>query len=76
MSEYGLVTPGLRVKLEEIVGASYVSDASDDLEKHAIDESLEPPHPPEVVVSPASTEEVSAIMALAYAERVPVTPQG
>jgi glycolate oxidase len=76
MDEYGKVTPEIRSRLEEIVGARYVSESAEDLEKHAIDESLEPPHPPEVVVSPASTGEVSAIMKLAHAERVPVTPQG
>lgn len=76
MGEYGRVTQEIRRKLEEIVGDKYVSDSADDLEKHAIDESLEPPHPPEVVVSPAITEEVSAVMRLAYAERIPVTPQG
>jgi glycolate oxidase len=76
MDDYGQVSSEIRARLEEIVGAKYVSESAEDLEKHAIDESLEPPHPPEVVVSPACTEEVSAIMELAYSERVPVTPQG
>jgi glycolate oxidase len=76
MPEYGQVTQELRRKLEEIVGARHVSESPEDLEKHAIDESLEPPHPPEVVVSPGSTEEVSAVMRLAHSERIPVTPQG
>jgi len=76
MAEYGKVTPEVRRRLEEIVGAEHVSDAQEDLEEHGIDESLEPPHPPEVVVRPGSTEEVSAVMRLAYEERIPVTPQG
>jgi glycolate oxidase len=76
MSEYGRVAPEIRRRLEEIVGSSNVSDSSEDLEKHAIDESLEPPHPPEVVLRPRSTEEVSAVMRLAFEERIPVTPQG
>jgi glycolate oxidase len=76
MNEYNRVTPEVRRRLEKIVGTKYVSDSSEDLEKHAIDESLEPPHPPEVVVRPGSTEDVSAIMELAYKERIPVTPQG
>ena len=76
MSEYGRVTPEIRRRLEEIVGSSNVSDSSEDLEKHAIDESLEPPHPPEVVLRPRSTEEVSAVMGHAFEERIPVTPQG
>jgi len=76
MSEYGRVTPEIRRRLEEIVGSSNISDSAEDLEKHAIDESLEPPHPPEVVLRPRSTEEVSAVMELAFEERIPVTPQG
>ncbi len=76
MSEYGRVTPEIRRRLEEIVGSSNVSDSDKDLEKHAIDESLEPPHPPEVVLRPRSTEEVSAVMGHAFEERIPVTPQG
>lgn len=76
MTDYGTVSPAIRGRLEEIVGTTHVSDAVEDLEKHSIDESLEPPHPPEVVVRPESTDEVSAIMRLAYEERIPVTPQG
>jgi len=76
MDEYGRVSLEIRHRLETIVGAENVSDAAEDLEKHAIDESLEPPHPPEVVVRPRSAGEVSAVMRLAYEERIPVTPQG
>jgi glycolate oxidase len=76
MVEYGRVTPKIRDRLEVIVGVDNVSDAVEDLEKHAIDESLEPPHLPELVVRPGNTEEVSAVMRLAHGERIPVTPQG
>jgi len=76
MDEYGTLTQQIRKELETIVGAENVSSSPDDLEKHAIDESLEPPHPPHVVVKPRSTVEVSAIMKIAYREKIPVTPQG
>jgi glycolate oxidase len=76
MDEYGRLTQDIRKRLEEIVGGDNVSESSEDLEKHGTDESLEPPHHPEVVVKPVSTEEVSAIMKLANKERLPVTPQG
>ncbi|UCD45652.1 MAG: FAD-binding oxidoreductase [Candidatus Bathyarchaeota archaeon] len=76
MSKYGRVTPETRTRLAEIVGEKNVSDAEEDLEKHGIDESLEPPYPPELVVFPASTEQVSAVMKLAHEKRIPVTPQG
>lgn len=76
MVEYGRVKPEILRKLEEIVGASNVSLSPEDLEKHSVDESLEPPHPPEVVVKPVCTAEVSDIMRLAYEYNIPVTPQG
>ena len=76
MADYGKVTQEIRFQLEEIVGKDNVSDSKEDLEKHGIDESLEPAHYPEVIVQPVSTDEVSAIMKLAQAERIPVTPQG
>ena len=76
MVEYGKITQETINKLRGIVGDNKVSLDDEIIEKHAIDESLEPPHPPEVVVSPTSTQEISEIMKLAYSERIPVTPQG
>jgi glycolate oxidase len=76
MSEYGKVTPEILRVLEGIIGEKNVSTSAEDLEKHALDESLEPPHRPEVVVRPGDTREVSAVMRLASEHRIPVTPQG
>lgn len=76
MVNYGRVTLYLKKRLEDIVSEKYVSDAPEDLEKYSKDESLTPPHPPEIVVKPVSVEEVSAIMKLAYENLIPVTPQG
>jgi len=76
MIEYGKVTPEILKKLEGIVGEKNVSTSDEDLEKHSLDESLEPPHRPEVVVKPGDTGEVSAVMRLASEHRIPVTPQG
>jgi glycolate oxidase len=76
MEEYRRVKPEILGKLKDIVGAPNVSLSPEDLEKHAVDESLEPPHPPEVVVKPGSTAEVSYIMRLSYENKIPVTPQG
>ena len=76
MIEYGRVTPEILRKLEGIVGEKNVSTSDEDLEKHSLDESLEPPHRPEVVVRPGDTGEVSAVMRLASEHRIPVTPQG
>jgi len=76
MASYGRVTPYLKKRLEEIVSEKNVSDAPEELEKYSKDESLAPPHPPEIVVKPASVGEVSLIMRLAYENLLPVTPQG
>src|SRR3990170_2580180 len=76
MNKYGPVTAEVRHRLEEITGPDNVSDSEEDLKKHAVDESIEPPHCPEIVVKPGNTEEVSEILKLAYERRIPVTPQG
>jgi glycolate oxidase len=76
MAEYSRVSSEIRQRIEDIVGVENVLDSNEDLEKHGIDESLEPPHYPEIVVKPSSSSEVSAIMKLAFAKRIPVTPQG
>lgn len=73
---YNKVTPTITQKLEEIVGKENVSCSKEVLANYAKDESLEPPHFPEVVVRPDTTEEVSKILKLASTEKIPVTPQG
>ncbi len=76
MPEYNKVTPELWKQIEAIVGTENVSSSPEDLEKHAVDESPLEPHPPQLVVRPGSTEEVSRVMRLANENMVPVTPQG
>jgi glycolate oxidase len=76
MTNYGRVTPAILRELESIVGSKSLSILSEDLEKHSKDESLEPPHTPEVIVYPMSTGEISTVMKLASANNIPVTPQG
>lgn len=74
--EYNEVTPELWKQIEAIVGQENVSSSPEDLEKHAVDESPLEPHPPQLVVRPGSTEEVSRVLRLANEKIVPVTPQG
>jgi len=76
MSEYEVLTPEIRERLEEIVGEENVSSLPQDIEEHAIDESPLEPHPPELVVKPANTEEVSEVLKLANEELIPVVAQG
>jgi glycolate oxidase len=66
----------VKLKLEAIVGTKNVSFSKDDIEKASVDESPLKPHPPEVVVKPITTAEVSAIMKLANQKLIPVVAQG
>ncbi len=75
--DYAKVDAELVAKLTEIVGKESVSTDPDTLKKYSRDETpLVPGHPPEVVIMPGSTEEVSKALALANERRVPVTFRG
>ncbi|MFP3950918.1 MAG: FAD-binding oxidoreductase [Candidatus Bathyarchaeia archaeon] len=76
MSEYNVLTPCIRKRIEEIVGKDNVSSIPQDLDEYAIDESPLKPHPPELVVKPADRDEVSNILKLANEELIPVVAQG
>ena len=57
---YGQLTPAVRQQLADAVGGRVSSSASV-LQQHGQDESYHPPLPPELVVFPQSTEEVSQV---------------
>lgn len=63
-------------ELEEIFPTSRLSIKKGDRDHHARDQSALPAHPPEAVVWPETTEEVSALLEFAQAADVPVTPWG
>lgn len=63
-------------RLTGIVGKSAVVVDESDRAEFAFDETPDLRFLPEVVVKPASTEEVSQIMRLANEMRIPVTPRG
>lgn len=77
MMQYNAVTPEVVSKLQSIVGEKFVKTDKDVLEVYQSDESLTPSlwHLPEVVVSPANTEEVADIVKLANTYHIPVTPR-
>lgn len=62
--------------LAALLPADQVSASPNDVETHARDESFNQPHPPDAVVWPADTAEVSRVLAWANAHRVPVTAWG
>jgi glycolate oxidase len=63
-------------QLKTIVGEQYVFVDEESLSKYAHDETENLHFPPEVVVKPRTTEEVSAIMKLCNEKHIPVTPRG
>jgi glycolate oxidase len=62
-------------ELTAIVGKERASTRPEDLAIYSLDPHLEE-HLPDVILYPLSTEEVSAIMKVAYREAIPVTPRG
>jgi glycolate oxidase len=78
-STYKLVTPEIAKALAAIVGEKYVVYAdAEKLEPYSHDEvtGKEWAHMPEAVVRPRTAQEIAAIMKLANAEHIPVTPRG
>ena len=69
--------PDLRDALVAALGdPGRVTDSDSDRDVHASDITFHRPHRPDVVVYPWSTEDVSAVLALAEERGVPVTPFG
>ena len=62
--------------IQAIVGANQVRTTAGDLAPYARDATPLFHHPPDLVVFPGSTAEVSAILRLATEARVPVVPRG
>jgi len=62
--------------LQKIVGKDYVSNQAEERYFYGRDPGLMPPHEPDYVVMPKTTEEVQEIIKLANREKVPVTPKG
>jgi len=62
--------------LQKIVGKDYVSNQAEERYFYGRDPGLMPPHEPDYVVMPKTTEEVQGIIKLANKERVPIVPKG
>jgi D-lactate dehydrogenase (cytochrome) len=71
------VTSDLRDQLLRLIpDERRVNDGESVLDQHAADLSYHPPHRPDVVVFPESTDEVAAVLAYADTSNVPVVPFG
>jgi len=71
-----MATSSLYDSLVTIVGKDFVSDRKEERYFYARDGGLMPPHEPDFVVMPKTTEEVQEIVKLANREKVPIVPKG
>jgi glycolate oxidase len=76
MESYGRITGEIIYRLEAIVGSENVLSDSESRSIYGRDETEDFSFPPEVVVKPTSTDQVSALLRLANERRIPVTPRG
>lgn len=73
----GTSMSGLRRELSDAIGdPDRVSEGDSIRVLHSADLSPNPPRLPDLVVFPTSIEEISAVLAIASEQRVPVTPFG
>ncbi|MCE1196503.1 FAD-binding protein [bacterium] len=75
---YGKVTEALVEELRGLLGPKNVICDAERMEAYSHDETSaeEYGHMPDVVVTPTSTDQVTAVVRLANRERIPVTPRG
>ena len=71
-----MITAEIIDKLTKIVGAPFVFTDEETLNEYGKDHTEDLVFPPSIVVKPAATQEVSAIMKLAYENEIPVVPIG
>jgi len=70
------ITEEVFQKLIEIVGKKYCLVEKEIIDNYSHDETEDLKFPPEVVVKPGNSDEVSRIMKLAYEHNISVTPGG
>ena len=76
VDKYAKVDLEIVQQLKSIVGEQYVFVDEESLSNYAHDETENLHFPPEVVVKPRTTEEISQIMKLCNDALIPVTPRG
>lgn len=72
----GLITTEIFETLKQIVGEQYILADEENLQHYGHDETEKLLYLPEVIVKPATTEQVAAIMKLCNQHIIPVTPRG
>ncbi|MBC7652685.1 MAG: FAD-binding protein [Deinococcales bacterium] len=72
----GLITTDIFEALKNIVGESYILADEENLQHYGHDETEKLLYLPEVIIKPANTDEIAAIMQLCNKYLLPVTPRG
>ena len=76
MTKHNSLSNQLISQLKDIVGQKYVFEDAESLNAYGHDETENLNFPPEVLLKPANTNEVSSIMKFAHSNNIPVTPIG
>lgn len=76
VAEKGTINATHIQQFQQILGAQYVLFDEESLKHYGHDETELLLFLPEVVLKPTTTEEISQIMKICNAERIPVTPRG
>lgn len=74
--EYGRLDAKILDELLHALGADVLSVKEQDRQHYGHDETEDLSYPPDVVVRPRTTEQVSRVMAICSKHRIPVTPIG
>ena len=72
----GIISPEIIEILTQIVGSNYIFTDEETRQKYGHDETEDYNFPPAVLVKPANTAEISAILKVANEHFIPVTPIG
>lgn len=72
----GKLTATIIEQFRQITGAEYVLLDEESLNNYGHDETEHLLFPPEVVIRPRTTDEISAIMKICNQHKIPVTPRG
>ena len=75
-SSYSKVDAGILRRLVEISGPKAVFSDEETRDKYSRDETIGLSHLPEVVVMPATADEIVDVVRLANSEKIPLTPRG
>lgn len=76
MIPFNKITPQIKEKFVSIVGNENIFSDNDSISAYSHDETEDLSFPPEIIVKPSSSSQISGILKLANEYKIPVTPRG